>query len=99
MLRLVNKIPVNTKNVLIHLRYFFINIIIPPSFYKNLIIYDVFTYFLQFLHKPKNSKLYLLYFIPDLSAKLLRYLESFKLLTSVTSSQLSQIEKAVALET
>ena len=38
MLRLVNKIPVNTKNVLIHLRYFFINIIIPPSFYKNLII-------------------------------------------------------------
>ena len=42
MLRLVNKIPDNTKNVLIHLRYFFINIIIPPNFYKNLIIYDVF---------------------------------------------------------
>ena len=51
------------------------------------------------MHKPKNSKLYLLYFIPELSSKLLRYLESFELFISVTFSQLSQIEKAVALET
>ena len=54
---------------------------------------------MHFLHKPKNSKLYLLYFIPELSSKLLRYLESFELFISVTFSQLSQIEKAVALET
>ena len=38
MLRLVNKIPVNTKNVLIHLTYFFIYIIILPNFYENLIV-------------------------------------------------------------
>ena len=53
MLRLVNKIPVNTKNVLIHLRYFFINIITLPIFYKNLIIYDVFTYFCTFCTSQK----------------------------------------------
>ena len=46
-----------------------------------------------------NSKLYLLYFIPELSEKLDKYFESFELLISDTFSQLSQIEKAVALET
>ena len=54
---------------------------------------------MHFLHKPKNSKLYLLYFIPELSSKFVRYLESLELFISVTFSQLSQIEKAVALET
>jgi hypothetical protein len=48
------------------------------------------------LHKPKNSKLYLLYFIPESSAKFDKYLESFELLISDTFSQLSQIENAVA---
>jgi hypothetical protein len=41
----------------------------------------------------------LLYFIPELSEKLDKYLESFELLISDTFSQLSQIEKAVAFET
>jgi hypothetical protein len=57
----------------------------------------VLIYFdLHFLHKPKNSKLYLLYFIPESSEKLDKYFESFELLISDTFSQLSQIEKAVA---
>jgi len=50
------------------------------------------------LHKPKNSKLYLLYFIPVLSEKLVKYFESLELLISETFSHLSQIEKAVACE-
>jgi len=53
---------------------------------------------LQFLHKPKNSKLYLLYFIPESSVKFDKYFESFELLISETFSQFSQIENAVALE-
>mgnify|MGYP007000310702 CR=1 len=37
----------------------------------------VLIYFdLHFLHKPKNSKLYLLYFIPESSEKLDKYFES-----------------------
>ena len=51
------------------------------------------------MHKPKNSKLYLLYLIPELSSKFDRYLDNLELFISVTFSQLSQIEKAVALET
>ena len=50
------------------------------------------------MHKPKNSKLYLLYFIPVLSEKLDKYFESLELLISEIFSQTSQIEKAVALE-
>ena len=53
---------------------------------------------LQFLHKPKNSKLYFLYFIPELSSKLLKYFESLVFLISLTCSQLLQIENAVAFE-
>ena len=53
---------------------------------------------LQFLHKPKNSKLYFLYFIPELSWKLLKYFESLVFFISLTCSQLLQIEKAVAFE-
>ena len=37
--------------------------------------------------------------MPAFSAKFDKYLEIFELLISVTSSQLSQIENAVALET
>ena len=37
--------------------------------------------------------------MPVLSWKFLRYLESFRLLISVTFSQVSHIEKAVAFET
>ena len=50
------------------------------------------------LHKPKNSKLYFLYFIPELSSKLLKYFESLVFLISLTCSQLLQIENAVAFE-
>jgi hypothetical protein len=50
------------------------------------------------LHKPKNSKLYLLYFIPASSAKFAKYFDSLELLISETFSQLSQIENAVAFE-
>jgi hypothetical protein len=50
------------------------------------------------LHKPKNSKLYLLYFIPASSAKLAKYFDSLELLISETFSQLSQIENAVAFD-
>ena len=46
----------------------------------------------------KNSKLYLLNFIPASSAKFDKYFDSLVLLISETCSQLSQIEKAVALE-
>jgi len=50
------------------------------------------------LHKPKNSKLYLLYCIPVSSSKLVKYFESFGLLISETFSHLLHIEKAVACE-
>ena len=53
---------------------------------------------IHFLHKPKNSKLYLLYFIPASSAKFDKYFESLELLISETFSQLSHIENAVAFE-
>ena len=48
---------------------------------------------MHLLHKPKNSKLYFLYFIPELSWKLLKYLESLVFFISLTCSQLLQIEK------
>jgi len=40
----------------------------------------------------------LLYLIPESSSKFDKYFESFELFISETFSQLSQIEKAVALE-
>ena len=36
-----------------------------------------FVFYLHFLHKPKNSKLNLLYLVPFLSLKLNKYLSSF----------------------
>ena len=48
------------------------------------------------LQIPKNSRLYLLYFIPSLSWKFDRYFDNFELLISFTSSHDSQIENAVA---
>ena len=60
-------------------------------------VFIIFIY--TFLHKPKISKLYLLYFISEASsAKFDKYLDSFELLISETCSQLSHIENAVALE-
>ena len=73
MLRLVNKIPDNTKNVLIHLRYFFINIIIPPNFYKNLIIVELikYSYYSLYAQNNENKELKLLKFISQETKKYL----------------------------
>ena len=59
--KLVNKIPVKTKKVLIHLRYFFINIILLPNFYQVIVMIllncnffcDYFTCFCTFCTNQK----------------------------------------------